>query len=414
MRILIDVSSEILYNVGDIAMIHVALARLGALWPEARLELILSRPDRLPRFFPQARGLSDQGHLAFFHEGCLFGRFWRLAPGIEDRLRTRYLRQVAPLILVRKRRHGVDTESIRAYIEAVCAADLVILGGGAWITDVFEYGARFALDTLHIAQAQGKPTALIEQGMEPIQSPKLRACLGALLPRANLIALRERRAGLPLLRSLGVPEDRIAVTGDDAIELAHAMRPPCLGDGIGINLRVASYAGVEEALAEAVRPVLQAAARRFDAPLLPAPIETSEQTSDAGAIRRLLAGWDDASDGGAALQTPQAVIAQIGRCRIVVTGSYHAAVFALAQGIPAVTLARSAHYRHKFLGLADMFGIGCAVVSLEDARLPTTLSRAIEEAWCTAEAVRPRLLAAAERQIEAGQAAYQRFKQWVP
>ena len=50
-------------------------------------------------------------------------------------------------------------------------------------------------------------------------------------------------------------------------------------------------------------------------------------------------------------------------------------------------------------------------MSLADADLTPRLSRAIDEAWQSADDVRPRLLEAARRQIEAGKAAYRRLQE---
>jgi polysaccharide pyruvyl transferase WcaK-like protein len=43
-------------------------------------------------------------------------------------------------------------------------------------------------------------------------------------------------------------------------------------------------------------------------------------------------------------------------CRIVVTSSYHAAVFALARGIPAVGISSTPYYDGKFGGLRALYG----------------------------------------------------------
>ena len=50
--------------------------------------------------------------------------------------------------------------------------------------------------------------------------------------------------------------------------------------------------------------------------------------------------------------SPEDVINCIARTRLVLTGSYHAAVFALAMGRPAICVAASGYYRSKFYGLA--------------------------------------------------------------
>ncbi len=78
---------------------------------------------------------------------------------------------------------------------------------------------------------------------------------------------------------------------------------------------------------------LTAAAADHGAWMTPIPIAHHGGRMDVDTLRELLAGLGD-TDGGASLETPQLVIERVGECRVVVTGSYHGAVFALAQGIP--------------------------------------------------------------------------------
>ena len=98
---------------------------------------------------------------------------------------------------------------------------------------------------------------------------------------------------------------------------------------------------------------------------------------------------------------------------MVVSATFHAAVFALSQGIPVVALANSTTYESKLMGLANEFGSGCLVVLLDDKQLKEKLTDAIETVWQSAEQIRPHLLQAASRQIEAGQAVYQRIFELV-
>ena len=39
----------------------------------------------------------------------------------------------------------------------------------------------------------------------------------------------------------GIALDRVMTTGDDAIEMVYRLRRDSLGDGLGINLRMADY-----------------------------------------------------------------------------------------------------------------------------------------------------------------------------
>ena len=97
--------------------------------------------------------------------------------------------------------------------------------------------------------------------------------------------------------------------------------------------------------------------------------------------------------------SPDAIIDAIADCRLVVTGSYHAGVFALSQGIPVVALVASEYYQNKFLGLLDQFGDGCQIIDVSSANGSEQLRAALELSNAKAPELREPLLAAAERQI---------------
>jgi hypothetical protein len=63
----------------------------------------------------------------------------------------------------------------------------------------------------------------------------------------------------------------------------------------------------------------------------------------------------------------------------------------------------------KFRGLQAQFGDGCELFDMKGDRFEIAIANAMESLWRNAASVRPALLAAAERQIEAGQVAYDRL-----
>jgi colanic acid/amylovoran biosynthesis protein len=156
--------------------------------------------------------------------------------------------------------------------------------------------------------------------------------------------------------------------------------------------------------------VLQNASKLHQAPLLPIPISRLLGEADIETIRQLMFGNGDNSHDDSPLDSPEAIIGQIKRCRLVVTGSYHAGVFALASGIPTIGVAMSDYYVDKFLGLTALFGEGCQTVLLSDQNYQTNLKAAITNLWTKAERLRPKLLAEAERQIRLGHQAYERIR----
>ena len=421
-RIVVENGTPGLTNMGDVAMLQVLVSRVGKLWPNASIEVITDAPYLLSEYCPNATPVPARGRKAWFaHKGIFGDRLHRLLPGaasypvsnLERAMRCRWPSLARAIIQSRMKLRRVDDAECGTYLDAIFAADLVLLSGGGDINDTFRDFAITLLDVMTIAFRRGITTAVLGQGFGPIGDQKLLATAKAVLPSVDIICTRESRTGVPLLHSLGVCPSRLITTGDDAIELAYEARAKKLGSGIGVNLRIVKYSEVDSDILNEIRPVLHDSARKHGASLIPVPVARHDGESDVKSIRQLLTGYDNASDGGLSLNSPLKVIKQVGRCRIVVAGSYHAAVFALSQGIPVVGLVKSRYYIDKFLGLAAQFGAGCQIIRLDEEDLGKKLAQAIDIAWATAEHVRLPLLEAAKRQIEAGWDAYRRLHELV-
>ena len=277
------------------------------------------------------------------------------------------------------------------------------------ITDAFPEYAANLLETLALAVRCRRYVAMVGQGFGPLLTPKLVARARVVLPHIDFIGIRENRASLPLLLSLGVASNRVMTTGDDAIEMVYRLRRNSLGTGLGINLRIADYSGVEKSMLEPLRQVLTDATRAHRAPIVPLPISHVPGEADVETIRYLTDVDDDTFSDGSPLEALDAVIRQVQKCRLVITGSYHAGVFALANGIPTIGLAKSTYYVDKFMGLSALFGPACEIVLLERRDCAQHLKDAIARLWNAAERFKPLLLANAAQQIELGHQAYSRI-----
>jgi colanic acid/amylovoran biosynthesis protein len=232
-------------------------------------------------------------------------------------------------------------------------------------------------------------------------------------PLVDLILVRDGRTAPPLLSALGVDDGRVVFTGDDAIELVYTARTSHPGQAIGVSLRRSHYTLVGTEDMDVIRAVLQQAAAKRNTKLKPVPISYSSHEMDENVIQGLLAGGRTVFARRRRFQTPVQIVKSVGGCRLVVTGAFHAAVFALAQGIPAVGLARTSMYLDKFQSLADQFGTACQPVHLGGEDLATRLERAIDFAWNAADDLRPGLLEAAQRHIALGRAGYRRLHELV-
>jgi polysaccharide pyruvyl transferase WcaK-like protein len=415
-RILVEPNADHLLNHGDTAMLQIAVERLFALWPNATIHVLTENPARLERLCPGVRALDVRGRRLWFDDYAFTYTLHRLLPSAAARRLVDLARRnrrdspgiASKLVRVRAALHRKDTRPLDEFLAVVSDADLVVSTGAGAFTDHFATLALTILELFDGAKRRGAVAAALGQGMGPMTNATLMERARAVLPSLDLITLREHRHGGPLLERLGVDPRRILTTGDDAIELAYRERSAAASTEprIGVNLRIARYSNVDPRAAETVGAAVRAAATRHAAELLPIPISHHPNERDGDVVAALLqssAGAASASD------PPQAAVAQVGRCRIAVSGSYHAAVFALAQGVPAVGLTSSPYYDAKFDGLREQFGGLLGVVSLTGDDLAARLGAAIDEAWRGADEVRPVLLDRAAQQVDAGRRAYARL-----
>lgn len=408
MRILIEPGSYRCQNMGDVAMLQVAMRRLRQVFPSAGLGVFTGDAARLASYCPDATPVSTTGRAVW-----LADRPWlpALSPGAGaapsdgqwDRARWRHI-GLSLALGVRRR----DREPLDAFLRAWCAADLLVVCGQGSMGDATASHAATVLATLEMAGGAGLPRAMFGQGIGPLSDPAIRKRAAAVLPRIDLVALREGVTGPALLRELGVAEGSVVVTGDDAIELAYDAGTADQGSHVGLNIRISQNAGLEAAGGETVINALLPFLEPRQSGIVPVPIARG-QAGDGRVLQQCLSGRNVAVHGGWELDSPAAVIAQLDACRILVTGAYHAAVFALSRGIPTVCLSGSEYYRAKFDGLAALFGPGCDHVRLDRPEAPARLSQAIETAWSAAPLVRGPLRAAALRQIKLGLDAYRRL-----
>lgn len=407
---------------GDVAMLQTTVARLRELWPTASIEVITQNPETLALHCPGTVPVPWRGREIWLSRGTVLGRRLdnmarqltpRSAASLEAVLRRRQPGLLASLLRGKLRLRGSDVSDLDAFLDIMAGADLVVLAGAGGFTDHAVAWATPVLELLDLSAKSGVPTAIFSHGLGPLHDPALRLVVKRVLPEVDVVALREGLGAIPLMESLGIAHDRAIVTGDDAIELAYAMRPATRGSEIGVNLRVARSADVDQSYSSLLGPVLREFASTRHVVLLPVPIARGRSTDDAESIRELLAGQGDVSDGDASLGTPQSVIKQVGRCRIVISGAYHAAVFALSQGTPVVCLAKSAYFTAKFQGLSDQFGAGCTIVDLGRSDCAECLSAAMRASWEAADELRESLLAAAMRQIGESRRAYSQLTSLV-
>lgn len=410
MRILIQPSGLECLNVGDQAMLETAYGRLRAMWPRADIRVFTKAPEAIRRTLPDAIPLS----LERCHE-CLdpklFGRlskspypFSKVFRRLED-LALHYtpgLQAFAAQARMRVRGHSAPAHLVAAFR----STDLYLFSGAGMITDAFAGLAIEALELLRFAGRFGARTAILGHMLGPVQNPELKTVCQAVLPRVDLITLREGVTSLPLLAACGVDPEHVRVTGDETIDFVLKNRVAVQDrNAIGVNIRIAYYSGFSPSSAELLNQVLRRLSQRFCAPLRPLPVAHHEMDNDVESLKLL----DSAPVTGLETNepaTPLSLVRRVADCRLVITGSYHAGVFALAQGIPVVGLAFDPYYEAKFKGLRNLFGDGCRYIDGSKPGWQEELLNISTDLWRNAEKWESGLIEAAKKQSETSLAAY--------
>lgn len=404
MRILVDQSGYDLLNIGDVSMLQSCVSRLRNLWPDAEIMVICHAPERLASYCPDTTAIKPT-----FAQLPIF----RLLPRKSRLIFEQAWKMTAPYFSTFPLPRRSGSRPPRTAIQAVHAADLVVASGGGYVTDTWWWHAVGVLSLMSLAQRLGKPTAMFGQGIGPVEHRVLRAQARSVLPRLTMLGLREDQIGRDLALSLGVLPGTIAMTGDDALEIVPETGTPD-GRAVGLSMRVSDYAGVDHTVATIVIDLVLQAAGNFGVSVVALPVSRYAVDGDLDAIRASLKSASLATELTMRdLTTPEALAAASGKCRVIITGSYHAAVFGLAQGVPTVCLTKSAYYDAKFAGLRAQFPSMCFVVALDQPDLSSVLSVTMDQAWRVPAATRARAKAEAVTLCGAGRDAYRKLRDLV-
>lgn len=175
MNFSIDVSSYHLRNMGDLAMLQVAVSRIRDYAPSAEIRIFTSAPERLRSLVPDTIPMSPRGRNKCFRYGIFpksgvgsFG-YQSSFSFLEDRLRMKLLTS-----LVRLMRNELPDwtrfQSVRSFLKAISESDVVVATGGGFLTESSMNHGIMVLSTLELAYKTGKPTTLFGQGIGPIIS----------------------------------------------------------------------------------------------------------------------------------------------------------------------------------------------------------------------------------------------------
>ncbi len=397
-------------NVGDQAMLEVAYGRLQAKWPEAEICVFTLAPDEVRRRLPGAIPVAPDGR-----DLCLdlrlFGRLSKpgyplskVFAGLEQLAfeRAPFL-QAAAARGKMKARGQANAAKIISILEST---DLFVFSGAGMITDAFRYEAAECVELMSLAKRFGARTAILGHMFGPVTNASLKDVCRRVLPTVDLITVRERVTSLPFLADCGIRSEDVRVTGDETLDFVQENRVTASErNALGVNVRIAYYSGLTPPTTRLLTSTISSLADLFGARLEPLAVAHHPEDDDSLALRFI------DSDGRMALESsgPETALGltrRVAKCRLVITGSYHAAVFALAQGIPAIGLAFAPYYESKFKGLRDLFGNACRYVDGSQAGWDRHLLTTAADLWRSSLSWNDQLIEAARVQVAKSKAAY--------
>jgi polysaccharide pyruvyl transferase len=366
-RVFIEHSGYDLLNIGDTAMLKATVTRLRDRWPRARLQIITTSRERLAALCPGTDPIilmPERGPMGWLPD--------RVRGGVS----LRYKRAISARPRAAAWRFSPGAGQL---IDALQGCDLAVCSGGGFVNDSFLLHATGVLAALRSVQLRGVPTAMLGQGYGPLANPPLAELVGTVVPQLDLISLRGPR-GLQTVSGLRGDQDEPVLTGDDALELAGAGRLAA-GPALGVNLRATAYTGLESGLAGQIASVAAAAAAEAGLPMRGLPISWHRDGEDWRALAGAFGAESVVARTGWLVRDITSLATAVAGCRIVVTSSYHAAVFALARGIPAVGISSTSYYDGKFGGLRELYGPqAVSVLAVDQAGWPDRMRSLVRAA----------------------------------
>ncbi|MBL4809986.1 MAG: polysaccharide pyruvyl transferase family protein [Phycisphaerales bacterium] len=422
MNILLENGGHNRLNVGDVVMTDVAATLLAANDRVKKLRVITSAPDAYQSSGIAGEPLGVKGKRLYLCEWNTLGPLRPLRKIVplstrekisiaEEKFRRNHPSLATALIKSRFIARPNHAKQFNTFLDTVNDSDILCISGGGNLNDSFLDHAFAVLELAEIFLAQSKPVAFFSQGLGPATNPRLCEKLKSVLPRCTLIGLRDNIVSTKLLNQLEIQGDHIKITGDDAIVAVNDFmdsNPQITSHSIGVNIRTARYAGMDQQQASHISKMIAQAAADLNMPIQPVPISWQQGGNDLDSISDAMDVDDHIFKEVANPLDPISVIKLTARCKVVFTGSYHAAVFALAQGIPVIALSTSEYYDTKFLGLLNQFGnIGLTLVRPAEVHTPQEARLVLTQAIENAPQNKAALIEHAKTQSNASKALYQ-------
>ena len=363
-----DVGGLTDFHAGDEAILTARLAWIRKAFPGMR-PLLLSEDPAYTAKKHQCGAVQEPQLPPGFEEKQWFFRVHRHAPSLA---REHLLRQMP---------------GARATLQALRECGLLYICGGGNLRSA--YRRLLWLRSLLAMHAQAHHIPVVVTGVQigPDLAPDERRVLSQWMPRCAIVGMRDDGASWRLARELGIPDDRLIMTGDDALDLE--ARPPSTDvkritdrPAIGLSLHQqdnsVSRPEFLSQLTQVLKPWLQACAS--DVVFLPHRYSVKPERDDVRLARELiqaLGGSMTCHDAADTDGDEQVLKHLTGKCQFLLTTQFHAAVFAMSQGIPVCAIAQDGYTAEKLNGLFKYLGLETRALNW---RAPD-LGAKIQAAW---------------------------------
>ncbi len=270
----------------------------------------------------------------------------------------------------RRLRRGKRTRFLSAEAQALLQtirwADLLLSVGGGYLTSQWRYTELYAKSCAYVlAAALGTKVLLSGQSIGPLTTPFDRRFVGWALNHADVIVLRDADRSARLLHRIGVRRPTIVESVDDALATPAADR-----GAVEACLARAGIAPTRPWIVATLHqwPGLGDAHRR-----LPALLDEVVDTTGAQVVllpMKFTPPDDDVvtlhgirqqmrrRDAARVLEGPLSdalAVGIIARSRLAIASRYHLAVFALANGVPCLSIFAGRYYQNKLRSIHAQF-----------------------------------------------------------
>ncbi|RII16104.1 colanic acid biosynthesis protein [Streptomyces sp. YIM 130001] len=385
-----DIGWRDLYHLGDEAMTEAAIEALRAR-DVVDVTLIGGHPESAAARY----GVPSTGRIGF--------------RGTPDR-RHNIARHAAVTDAARRGTHLLaDGDPAIGVIEAVRAADAVLVAGGGNLNSFFPQHIFERAALAGVASALGKPYAFTSQTVGPLIRAQDAPHLEALLGSAVGFGARERST-YELVGTLGAAKERVAPGMDDAFGLRP--RAADLASVARLQERryvVASFAEKastpaigQDAYCRLIARTLVQLADLYEADVLLVPhagtFEPDRSIRDQLSNERIAVYAGDDRVRAVPMLTAREVAALTGGAALVIGTRYHPAIIAAREATPALSIAPTQYSAVRMRGAAENVGMQDYVLGLASWRSGDVL-RAARELLDADDAVRAHLRSVRDRRI---------------